>query len=90
MNMGELGMALRKKDKGHDAVITAASQLYMDSVRMFAEAERKIDDANLKLDATIDEIDAAITDLQTLRLQAETDKQRNSNFKGKLQEFTLQ
>lgn len=76
--------------KTHDAVIAAASTLYDDSVRMFTEAEKKIDDANLQLDATIEEIDAAIAELQAFRNQAATDKERNTNFKAKLKEFTAQ
>jgi hypothetical protein len=81
-------MAFKGKAKGHDVVIATAGKLYDDSVKMFTEAEKKIDDANLKLDATIEEIDAAIAELQAFRDQAATDKERNTNFKAKLKEFT--
>jgi hypothetical protein len=89
-NRGEFKMALGKKKQGHDVVITAASKLYDDSVKMFTEAEVKIDEANSKLDATIQELDAAIVGLEKLRLQALADKERNESFKSKLKEFTAQ
>lgn len=83
-------MAMGKSKKGHDVIISEASKLYDDSRVMFTQAEKKVDDANLKLDATIEEIDAAIAELQTFRDRAIADKERNTNFKEKLKEFTAQ
>lgn len=82
-------MALGRKSKGHDVIIVAANKLYEDSLSLFTEAEKKIDTANEKLDMTISELDTAIAELESLREKAFFDKDRNSIFKEKLKQFTV-